>query len=98
MSDEPESGEAWRRLEALRAALALRADDPAAGPAEFEQLAAEARALMQSDDRELSAAAQRLELRALGALLSHQATVLRQLAHELQAAARLLPPPRPELN
>lgn len=98
MSDEPESEEAWRRLEAIQATLALRATDPAADPAEFEQLAAEARALMRSDDPELSAAAQRLELRALCALLTHQAMVLRQLAHELQAAARLLPPPHPELN
>jgi hypothetical protein len=98
MSDEPESREPWRRLEAIRAALALCAGDPASDPAEFEHLADEARALMQSDDPELSAAAQRLELRALGALLACQANVLRRLAHELQMAARLLPPPRPELN
>lgn len=98
MSDKPELREPWQQLEAIQAALALRADDPAADPAEFEHLADEARALMQSDDPDLSAAAQRLELRALSALLTHQATVLRRLAHEFQMAARLLPPPRPELN
>jgi hypothetical protein len=98
MTDVPESGEAWRRLEALQSALSLRAVDPDTDLAEFEHLAAEARALTQSDDPEVSAAAQRLELRALGVLLSYQAAVLRRLAHELQQAARLLPPARPELN
>ena len=64
----------------------------------LEQLADQVRVLAQSTDPHVADAAQRLELRLLGALLSRRAVLLRQLAQELQRVAHWLPPDQPEQN
>jgi hypothetical protein len=64
----------------------------------LEQLADQARMLTQSTDRRVADAAQRLELRLLGAILIGQAALLVHLAQELQRVAQWLPPDQPERN
>jgi len=64
----------------------------------LEQLADQARMLAQSADRRVADAAERLELRLLGAILIGHAALLVHLAHELQRVAQWLPPDQPERN
>ena len=64
----------------------------------LEQLADQARMLTQSADPQVADAAQRLELRLLGAILIGQAALLVHLAQELQRLAQWLPPDQPERN
>ncbi len=85
-------------LTALRDAAARLLVRGAPEPDVLEQLANQARELARSTDREVADAAQLLELRLLGALLVERATLLRQLAHDLQHLARWLPPEQPDQN
>jgi len=85
-------------LEALLSAFDTLMASPEPDAAAIELLADRAHQLTQSGNTQVAAAAERLELRMLGALLVCRATTLRQLAQQLQRLAHILPPAHPEHN
>ena len=85
-------------LEGLLLAFDTLMASPEPDAAAIERLADRAHQLTQSGDTQIAAAAERLELRMLGALLVCRAAVLRGLAEQLQRLAHMLPPAHPEYN
>ncbi len=96
--DDLSYDEDQRMIEQLRTSISRLADQPDADIDELAGLADQARKLVNSSNSRITGEAQSLELRVLGAMLCRQAAIMRQLAHKLLRAARMLPTPSPELN